>query len=726
MSSDAGVTARTTPLGSGDPRQLGSYQLLGKLGQGGMGTVYLGRSQQGRLVAIKVIRADVADNPEFRARFWSEAETARKVARVCTAEVLEAEPHAPQPYLVTEFIEGETLARFIARNGPLAAANLEQLAVGVAAALTAIHRAGIVHRDLKPSNVVLSPFGPRVIDFGIARALDAATSITGDLQQLGTPAFMSPEQIQGGAVTPAVDIWAWGGLVTFAATGRYPFGEGTSQVLLYRALNDDPQLDGIDPALRPIVWQAMRKDPAGRPSAQQLMLRLLGDSAADPDATVDPSQVTHVLEGWDLQAAAGAALGATPTPRSPTTDPRAGTGRHATAGTQTPDDRTAVTALASGAGVRAGTGPGAGTETVDTPTQSRTRVGGSPTGGRRRTAIAVGGAAAAVVVAVAAILITQTGGDKKDDTTTVAGSSSAPPQKFALPQAKVPLDTETMVFATKDSGNYDLYTGRLPDQGELTAVKKITTAPQDELLPSISRDRRTVVFFRKESETENALYAVAADGSQDPVKLFTSGKATSLTIADDARPSLSPDGKFVVVRSTTNADGLPDAGLYVAKLDGSQVFRLDTAQQATDPAWSPSGERIAYWASESESDRGFIVTILATPTATPTPLTKGQGNRDADPTFSQDGQRIAFSRQEKDGDLEIYQMNTDGTQVTRVTAEKGQDQDPAYSPDGKWLVFTGERGGAPRRIFLTDPADTTTPDRQLTTVPSFHVRWSTG
>ncbi|WP_131769722.1 serine/threonine-protein kinase, partial [Candidatus Protofrankia californiensis] len=164
---------QTVALGPEDPGQLGSYTLLGKLGQGGMGTVYLGRSETGRLVAIKVIRADVADDDEFRSRFRLEAETARRVARVCTAEVLAAEPDAEQPYLVTEFIEGRTLAKFVAESGPLSAANLEQLAVGVAAALTAIHSAGIVHRDLKPSNVVLSPFGPRVIDFGIARALDS-------------------------------------------------------------------------------------------------------------------------------------------------------------------------------------------------------------------------------------------------------------------------------------------------------------------------------------------------------------------------------------------------------------------------------------------------------------------------------------------------------------------------------------------------------------------------
>ncbi|MEX5634429.1 protein kinase domain-containing protein [Parafrankia sp. FMc2] len=714
MSSEAGIPARTVPLGADDPRELGSYQLLGKLGQGGMGTVYLGRSQQGRLVAIKVIRADVADNPEFRARFWSEAETARRVARVCTAEVLEAAPHAPQPYLVTEFIEGETLARFVARNGPLADANLEQLAVGVAAALTAIHRAGIVHRDLKPANVVLSPFGPRVIDFGIARALDSASGLTGDLQQLGTPAFMSPEQIEGGAVTPAVDIWAWGGLVTYAATGHYPFGEGNAQVLLYRALNEEPRLDGVDPALRPIVWHAMRKNPTGRPTAQQLMLRLLGDPTDDVDATIDPSEVTNVLQGWNLPISP--AVGAGPA--------AAGTG----GGWQGGDDRTVATmaatrgpgATAHGPGYGAATGGGTGRPGEAAAPGPRV---GEGTGRNRRTPAIVGATAAVAAVVIAATLIALSGGGDGDDTDS-AGAAASTTAPGELPLSAVPLDDTTMVFASDQSGNYDLYTGRLPDQGKLTDIRPITTTAEDDLLPSVSRDRRTVVFTRREG-AENALYAVAADGSGAPVRLFTTGPASKLTVADDARPSLSPDGKFLVIRSTTGQDGLPNPGLYIASLDGETVSRLNAAPQATDPAWSPSGELIAYWSSETESDRGFIVTIPTQPNSQPTPITKGDGNRDADPTFSPDGQRIAFSR-EIGGDLEIYQMNTDGTDRVRVTAEPGRDQDPAYSPDGSRLVFTGERGTPVRRLYLTDPANTTDADILLTDIPSFHVRWANG
>ncbi|MGF7238463.1 MAG: serine/threonine-protein kinase, partial [Frankia sp.] len=270
-----------------------------------MGTVYLGRGPDARLVALKVIRADVADDPEFRVRFRREADNARRVARFCTAEVLDADPDAESPYLVTEFIEGSTLASTVTTKGPLEPGNLERLAVGVASALTAIHGAGIIHRDLKPSNVVLSAFGPRVIDFGIARAEDSTTQLTSDLQQLGTPAFMAPEQIQGMAVTPKVDVFAWGGIVAFAATGRQAFGTGTITTLMYRAVHDTPDLDGVPEPLRATVVRALAKDPADRPSSQELLLALLGQpttSSSNSAAELEQAGpvVTQVLSGWKL------------------------------------------------------------------------------------------------------------------------------------------------------------------------------------------------------------------------------------------------------------------------------------------------------------------------------------------------------------------------------------------------------------------------------------------
>ncbi|WP_261560282.1 protein kinase domain-containing protein [Frankia tisae] len=260
-----------------------------------MGTVYLGRGRPGvigyagRLVAVKVIRPDLARVPEFRARFRREADIARRVARFCTAEVLDVvDPPDGLPYLVTEYIDGLTLAQSVSAEGPLRSADLERLAVSVAAALTSIHGAGLVHRDLKPSNVLLSSLGPRVIDFGIARALDAQTMLSQEIQRVGTPAFMAPEQANGEPVSAAADVFAWGGLVTYAGTGSFPFGDGPTPVQLYRVVHREPLLDGLDPALRPIVEVAMRKDPAARPTAQELFLRLVGmgpSTHPDPDVT---------------------------------------------------------------------------------------------------------------------------------------------------------------------------------------------------------------------------------------------------------------------------------------------------------------------------------------------------------------------------------------------------------------------------------------------------------
>ncbi|WP_238430829.1 WD40 repeat domain-containing serine/threonine protein kinase [Frankia nepalensis] len=283
------------PLDEDDPVQLGPYVLLGRLGQGGMGTVFLGRRAAadepdsdagGPLVAVKMIRPDLAREPEFRERFLREATAARRVARFCTAEVLDVEVESRRPYLVTEYIDGRTLAAAVREDGPLPSAEVERLAVAVASALTAIHAAGLVHRDLKPGNIMLSPSGARVIDFGIARALDAATTFTHTT--IGTPAFMAPEQAVGGTVAPPADIYAWGGVVLYAATGRLPHGEGPGPVVLYRAVNEQPDLTGLDPGLRQLVAQAMAKDPASRPTARDLLLRLVGASHVDEPARPEP------------------------------------------------------------------------------------------------------------------------------------------------------------------------------------------------------------------------------------------------------------------------------------------------------------------------------------------------------------------------------------------------------------------------------------------------------
>lgn len=275
---------RARPLHSADPRQLGGYELLGRLGEGGMGRVYLARDTTGRLVAIKVIREALAEKEDFRRRFRKEVERASTVPPFCTAEVLGADPDHDPPYLVIEYIDGPSLSYVVDTAGPLSTANLYSLAIGMAAALTAIHGAGVIHRDLKPSNVLLAPGSAKVIDFGISRPVDAsATSSTGN-HVLGTVAYMSPERFgadAGQTLTPAADIFAWGAVVVFAGTGRVPFpAESLPQVAL-RIMTDPPELTGLVGPLRSLAAQALAKDPQERPTARELLDRLITVNPAE-------------------------------------------------------------------------------------------------------------------------------------------------------------------------------------------------------------------------------------------------------------------------------------------------------------------------------------------------------------------------------------------------------------------------------------------------------------
>ncbi|AGL18749.1 serine/threonine-protein kinase [Actinoplanes sp. N902-109] len=265
---------RTTPLRPRDPRRLGPYELLGRLGEGGMGTVYLARSNSGALVAVKMVRADLAHDDEFRRRFRSEVERVRQVPPFCTAEVLDADPDHEQPYLVVEYVDGPSLADVVAERGPLTAANLHSVAIGVATALTAIHGAGIIHRDLKPRNVLLAPGSPKVIDFGIARAMESSGVHTATDQMVGTVAYMAPERFgddSSAVLTPAADVFAWGGVVAYAGTGRTPFNAGSPPATAARILTGRPDLRGLSGPLRDLVAHALEKEPAHRPTARELL-----------------------------------------------------------------------------------------------------------------------------------------------------------------------------------------------------------------------------------------------------------------------------------------------------------------------------------------------------------------------------------------------------------------------------------------------------------------------
>jgi serine/threonine protein kinase len=286
-------------LRPGDPELIGPYRLRGRLGTGGMGRVYLGLSPGGRAAAIKVIRSELAQDPEFRARFRREVAVARQVSGLYTAPVLDADADGPEPWLATAYVPGPSLADAVSQHGPLPAPSVLTLAAGLAEALSAIHSAGVVHRDLKPANVLLADDGPRVIDFGISRAAEGS-SLTHTGLVVGSPGFMSPEQAEGREVGPPSDIFSLGAVLAFAATGRGPFGSGSTPALVYRVVHDVPQLDLVPAEIRPLIERCLAKDPAGRPTAAGL---LAGAALGVPGQDWLPEPVTRTFRRDEAPAA---------------------------------------------------------------------------------------------------------------------------------------------------------------------------------------------------------------------------------------------------------------------------------------------------------------------------------------------------------------------------------------------------------------------------------------
>ena len=267
-----------SPLRSSDPQQLGVYRLIGRLGEGGMGSVYLGETPAGRQVAVKVIRPELSSDPGFRARFRGEVKRARQVPPFCTAEVLDADAEHDTPYLVVEYVDGPSLAEIVRERGPLTGGSLHSVAIGVATALAAIHDAGVIHRDLKPANVLFALGTPKVIDFGIAKALDTTSQHTVAGQVLGTIAYMGPERFDAqnsAAVGPSTDVFAWGAVVTYAATGHTPF---TPEALIATAAGialPAPDLSALPLPLCDLVASSLQEDPHERPTAHELLELLL-------------------------------------------------------------------------------------------------------------------------------------------------------------------------------------------------------------------------------------------------------------------------------------------------------------------------------------------------------------------------------------------------------------------------------------------------------------------
>ena len=290
------------PLAADDPRVIGEYRLRAQLGAGGMGRVYLGLSPAGRAVAIKVVHPDLASDADFLRRFGQEVAAARAVSGIYTAPVVASGLNERPPWLATAFVPGPPLDQVVGENGPLPEQALWPLLAGLVEALQAVHACGVVHRDLKPANVLLATDGPRVIDFGIARAADG-TSLTAAGVVFGTPGYMSPEQAEGRGAGPASDVFALGCVVAYAATGTGPFGTGTAAAILYRVVHADPVLDGVPPRLRQVVAACLAKDPAARPTLRALSGMIAGgmDTTGPSAVAFWPSSVARLISAYQAR-----------------------------------------------------------------------------------------------------------------------------------------------------------------------------------------------------------------------------------------------------------------------------------------------------------------------------------------------------------------------------------------------------------------------------------------
>ncbi|MFI6645214.1 protein kinase [Streptomyces sp. NPDC050504] len=288
----------------GDPKRVGPYRIIGRLGAGGMGTVYAGLDSVGLRFAVKVVHPAQADDAEFRARFRREVQLSGRVQGPCLVPLIAADAEAASPWLATEYVPGPTLDRYIAVHGPLAGGTLYAFATGTAQALAAIHAAGVVHRDVKPQNVVLTPVGPRVLDFGIAHAADG-TSVTRTGVLTGTPGWISPEHYRTGTTGSEGDMFVWGALVALAATGRAPFGAGAPDAVAYRVMSEEPDLHGLPGDLRAVVSSALAKEPGSRvtarAAAEECVALLAAQATQVAPAVAEPTLASDLVTAqWDV------------------------------------------------------------------------------------------------------------------------------------------------------------------------------------------------------------------------------------------------------------------------------------------------------------------------------------------------------------------------------------------------------------------------------------------
>ncbi|MFC6882005.1 MULTISPECIES: protein kinase domain-containing protein [Actinomadura] len=675
-----------------DPSRVGRYRIEAKIGEGGMGAVYLGRDGDGRPVAVKVVRAELAGDPTFLARFHDEAANAQRVLSFCTAQVLEHGEDLGLAYMVTEYIDGPSLLRYVSDTGGLPAGMLHGMAVGVAAALVAIHSAGLVHRDLKPSNVLLSISGPRVIDFGIARALDMASSHTRTGQVVGTPGWIAPEQILTQRISPAIDVFAWGCLVAFAASGRNPFGQGSFQVMAARAVHADPEYGDVPPSLSGLVGAALAKEPERRPTAQDLLLALVGGSReADVTATLGESWAPQrpVPHPPTEPASPAPAPGSTEQPGTEGrgTDPAWERRTDTSLGAPRPPRRDGERAVSPV--------PPPPVRPPHVPPTEPPRPVPAASPRRARKGPLLVGAAALLVAATAGGVFLLAGSDgDKDKSGSGAARQSQPRAPGAFPNEAMFVRIDTAPGWPKEChGDIGTYTPGA------AAPTRLVTGPACDMLPERSPKGDRVAFTRRTGGTNEA-WVMNANG--------TGARRVTDRLAG-GRVTWSPDGTRLA--GMVEEDGVRQ--IFVVSADGTGERQVTTdASDKDDPMWSSTGTMV-FWSKRDGAEQ--IYTLDPERRGGPWKRLTDDGVRAVDPEWSPDGTKIAYTRGASPGG-DIWVMNADGSGARPVTKGGGHDMDPSWSRDGAWICYV--RGPVEAPVVRAVRADGTG-DRKVT--PSGHT-----
>ncbi|KJY16601.1 MULTISPECIES: protein kinase [unclassified Streptomyces] len=687
------------PLESGDPTSLGEgrYRLVGRLGQGGMGVVYLGRSQSGRAVAVKVVRPELSTEPGFRRRFADEVAAARRVGGFHTAPVVDADPDGDPAWLVTAFVPGPTLQAVLARVGSLPADTLTVLAAGLAEALEAIHRAGVIHRDLKPANIIVAEDGPRVIDFGIARALDG-TALTQTGLQVGTPGFLAPEQLTGGgAVTPAVDMFALGVVLTQAAGGA-PFGDGPSAARHYKVVYEEPDLSAVPSELREAIGACLSKDPAARPTPTAFLAALTVHHP-DGDSWL-PDAATRLLPPPEPTAPPTAADSPPAGPSgSPQALPAADTDPPGVVEPRPEQERTV-------------TGPSAGFGPVPVPVPVTAPAPAAPAGverSRRRRAMVLA-AALATSLAVVGLFVWQPWHDSTKDN--FKGGNTTPSESAPAPAS---FPTEPLLVRQDTAPGWPGTCHGVIARRDAAAEKPVQlitgAAGACDTLPQWSPDRRAFAFTRSTPEG-TAVWTANADGSN----------ARRITSIAGGRVSWSPDGsRLAVLRMKDGVQQL----FVVGVADGSARQLTSGTGQVEDPAWSPDGKSIAVCLQTTPENWQIHLVDPAAPNPTPAPRQVTRLPHPAlDPVWSPDGATFAYTAGTygtgTHGDIRL--VDSDGSDDRELVATSAHEMDPAWSVDGKWVAFV--RGPYEKPVIWAVRTDRTG-EQALTTGDSTegHPAW---